>query len=201
MKIRIATFVGVLLLFVLLFGMSASAQDFGGVQLGFDYSYVRWHPNRSVVNAANLNGGGGSIAVFLNPYIGLVADLQGYGSTTQHFRTNLGNFAASGNMFTYMGGIELTDRREHFSPFGTLLFGGAHTNTYGNLAAAEGLVGATRDNNGFAMAVGGGLDYRLGVVGLRLGEFDYLLTRLGNNIFGTSNQSSFRFQAGILFNF
>lgn len=196
-RIRIATLLGI----VLLFGMSASAQDFGKAEIGLDYSYVRWHANRSIVNPANLNGGGGSATVFFNPYIGLEADLQGYGSTTQHYATSQGNLAVSGNLFTYMGGVQLTDRWEHFSPFVHLLFGGAHSNAYGNLARAEGILGAARDSNGFAMAVGGGLDYRFGHFGVRLGDFDYLLTRLGNNIVGTSNQSSFRFQAGVLFNF
>lgn len=197
MKIRVATLLG----FVLLFGTRTFAQDYSKAQVVLDYSYIRAHANKSLVQPINFNGAGGSVTFYVNPYIGFEGELEGYGSTTQHYATNVGNLAVSGNLFTYLGGVTITDRYEHFRPFGSLLFGGAYGNGYGNLARAEGLTGASGGSNGFAMSVGGGLDYNFGKIGLRLGEFDYLLTRIGNRFVGTNNQSSFRFQAGVVFNF
>lgn len=199
MIIRNATLMGI----VLLLGTAAFAQGPGNAEVGLDYTYVRGHANKSLVQPFNLNGGGGSFVYFFHDWIGIKADLQGYGSTTQHYSTPQGQFAVSGNLFTYMGGVEIKRREDRWQPFGDLLFGGAHTNAIGNLASAEGLKSTTPDNNGFAMVVGGGLDYNLGDsrVVLRFGEFDYLLTRLGNTIVGTNNQSSFRYQAGVIFKF
>jgi Outer membrane protein beta-barrel domain len=198
MKVRNAVLLGV----VLLCSMPVFAQDAGPSEVVLNYSYIRGHANKSLVQPFNLNGAGGSYVFFFNNWLGLKADFDGYGSTTQHYATSEGNLSVSGNLFTYMGGVEIKSRTMKFQPFGDLLFGGAHTNAIGNLAKAEGLTNRSPSNNGFAMVVGGGID--LGVsrnVALRLGEFDYLLTRLGNNIVGTNNQSSFRFQAGVNFNF
>ena len=206
MAVRTAVLMGI----VLLFGAAAFAQSPVGVvpgpgdaEVGADYAYVRAHANHSLVQPFSLNGGGASFVYFFHDWIGIKADLQGYGSTTQHYATSRGNFAVRGNLFTYLGGVEIKGRWTGFQPFGELLFGGAYTNATGNLANAEGLTGAGADNNGFAAAVGGGLDYHFADsnVALRLGEADYLLTRLGNTVVGTKNQSSFRFQAGIVFKF
>jgi len=52
------------------------------------------------------------------------------------------------------------------------------------------------------MAIGGGVDV---VVAkrffVRLGEFDYILTRYTNPITQTNNQNSFRYLGGVVFTF
>jgi hypothetical protein len=204
MRIRNIALVGI----ALLCGTAAFAQEPGKAEVAVNYSYIRGHANKAVVRPFNLNGAGGSVVYFFNDWIGIKGDLQGYGSTTQYYAGTCGTsacqLAVSGNLFTYTGGLEVKSRTTNWEPFGDLLFGGAHTNAIGNLYQAAGLTQATPDNNGFAMIVGGGIDYHFGGdshFGLRLGEFDYLLTRLGNNIVGTNNQSSFRFQAGVVFHF
>jgi outer membrane protein OmpA-like peptidoglycan-associated protein len=198
MKIRNAVLLGVVLMF---FGMPVFAQG-GSSEVSLDYSYIRGHANKSLVDPFNLNGAGGSYVYFFNDWIGIKAEFEGYGSTTQFYSTPVGTLQTSGNLFTYMGGVEIKPTKHKFQPEGQILFGGAHTNLNANLASEEGLTGISPSNNGFAMVVGGGIDYKVSQhIGLRLGEFDYALSRLGNSVVGTNNQSSFRFQTGVFFTF
>jgi len=87
----------------------------------------------------SLNGGGGTLVFNVNKYLGLKADLQGYGSTTSHFViTPRPVFPAGavanvqGNLFTYLFGPQIKVRTPKVQPFFHLLFGGAHSNVYAN---------------------------------------------------------------------
>lgn len=191
---------------VLLCGMPVFAQDKGPSEVAVDYSYIRAHANKSLVQPFNLNGAGGSYVYFFHNSIGVKAEFTGYGSTTQHYAATCSgepcNLAVSGNLFTYAGGLEVKSRSSRWQPFGDLLFGGAHTNAYANLFQATGNTGASPSNNGFALIVGGGIDVGVSKnIALRLGEFDYLLMHFGNAALGGGNTSSFRYQAGVVFNF
>jgi len=47
---------------------------------------MRFNPeNSGTVSSFSLNGGGGGVAVYLNHWIGIQAEFQGYASTTQTF--------------------------------------------------------------------------------------------------------------------
>jgi hypothetical protein len=86
--------------------------------------------------------------------------------------------------------------------FGEALFGGAYTNGYANFFKADGLTSLEPSKNGFAMAIGGGFDYKVGdYIALRPVQFDYFLTRYEWKQIGINNQSNFRYQAGVLFRF
>jgi hypothetical protein len=193
---------------VVLCGVSAFGQTnpIGRSEAVIDYSYIRGHANNYLAQPFNLNGGGASYVFFLNNVIGIKADLDGYGSTTQHYNnvTCAGkpcNISVSGNLFTYTGGVEIKNRGK-FQPFGDLLLGGAHTNAIGNAYTAEGGKGASPSNNGFALIVGGGIDLAVKErISLRLGEFDYELIHFGSAALGGGNTSNFRYQAGVVFNF
>jgi len=105
-------------------------------------------------------------------------------------------------MFTYLFGpqVNLPLTKKRF--FGEALFGGAHTDAYANLFRDAHITGLSASNNGFAMAIGGGLDIGISRhVGLRPAQFDYFLTRYEWKALGINNQSNFRYQAGLVFLF
>lgn len=201
---------------VLLFGTVAFAQDYPKVEVPVDYSYMRFHPeNSGVVGGFSLNGGGGGVIVNINHWIGIEGEFEGYGTTgTRTFNFTGSNSLcptgctvnASGNMFTYNVGPVVKYRTEHVEPFVETLFGGAHSNVYGNLfKACQGVCQtfAAPSNNAWDFIIGGGLDVPVGhSIAIRAAQFDYVLTRF-DSAFTTSNhnQSNFRFQAGIVLRF
>jgi hypothetical protein len=200
---------------VLLLGLAAWAQEFPRVEVAADYSFVRFNPAQSYTNGHSLNGGGGAIKINLTPFIGVLMDLQGYGSNTSRFvipPTTLFPGGASaniqGNMFTYLFGPQIKARSKKLQPFGQLLFGGAHSNVYGNAftAICQPIVGGCSfskapSGNAFAMAVGGGVDIPIShAISFRPVEIDYLLTRFTNQ-FNNNNQNNFRYSAGVVFSF
>ena len=87
-----------------------------------------------------------------------------------------------------------------------LSFGGANSNFYGNIYnVCPGCTAISKSpsNNAFVFIFGGGFDIPLGEhIAVRPAQFDYLLTRFGNDFTaGNNNQSNFRFQAGVQFCF
>jgi hypothetical protein len=199
----------------LLFGLVTWAQEFPKVEVGADYSYARYAPSAANSQGLSLNGGGGTAVYNINEYLGIKMDLQGYGSNTILWTippsTNFpqgGSFRAQGNLFTYLFGPQIKFRTPKIQPFAHLLFGGAHSNVYGNAfkticqpTASACAVSGAPSGNGFAMAFGGGVDIPIGkAISFRPAEIDYLLTDFSNQ-FNNSNQNNFRYSAGINFNF
>jgi hypothetical protein len=208
--------------FVLFFGSAAFAQDSPKVEVAVDYSFVHANPqNNNLIGTFNLNGGGGSIAYYFSKYIGILGEFQGYGSYTRTITIlptspfcNGGEgdtncvVTAQGNLFTYNVGPIFKVRMHHFEPFAEALFGGAHSNFYGNLyknCVPAGCIVASKSpsNNAFDFIIGGGIDIPVNEhVAIRPVEFDYLLTRFGNAFTGgNNNQSNLRYQAGVVFRF
>jgi hypothetical protein len=199
----------------LLFSITAWAQEFPRAEVGFDYSYVRYAPNVAGSHVHSFNGGGGSLVFNINRYLGIKADLQGYGSTTSSFVIAPGptfptgvNANVQGNLFTYLFGPQIKVHSPRIQPFVHLLFGGAHSNVYANAfknicLPTSGVCSFSKApaNNAFAMAFGGGVDIPIGhVVAIRPAEVDYLYTNFTNR-FNNSNQNNFRYSGGIVFNF
>jgi hypothetical protein len=200
---------------ILLLGMTAWAQEFPRVELGGDYSFARFSPNAAYTQGHSLNGGGGSVTVNINEYLGLQMDLQGYQATTNGFTIPAGlsfpggaSGKASGDLFTYLFGPQIKIRAHGLHPFVHVLFGAAHSNVYANAfkQICQPIVGGctfktSPANDAFAMAFGGGIDIPVGhVVSFRPAEIDYLLTRFTNQ-FANSNQNNFRYSAGLVFSF
>jgi len=97
-------------------------------------------------------------------------------------------------------------RTEHFEPSVETLFGGAHSNFYGNLyttCPSCVLASKSPSNNAFDFLIGGGIDIPVNEhIAIRPAQFEYLLTRFGNDFtHGNNNQSNFRYQAGVQFRF
>jgi hypothetical protein len=198
---------------VLLFGLTAWAQEFPRVEVGADYSFVRFAPSASYTQGHSLNGGGGSLVININEYLGFKMDLQGYGANKSNFNIPQNPVfpggatgTVSGNLFTYTFGPQIKVRAHGIHPFGNLLFGAAHSNVYAN--AFKQLCQPITGNcsfskapaeNGFAMIFGGGVDIPFGhTISFRPVEIDYVLTRFTNQ-FANTNQSNFRYAAGLVF--
>jgi hypothetical protein len=215
MKVRSLLALGI----VLLFGTVAFAQDYAKVEIPLNYSYMRFNPENShIVSGFSLNGGGGGAAIYFNHWLGIEGDFQGYMSTNKTFifpatansPCPAGCTAkSSGDLFTYNVGPILKYRAEHFEPFVETLFGGAHSNTYSNLAhnvcvnPGTCLTTAAPSNNAWDFIIGGGIDIPLSKsISIRPAQFDFVLTRFGNGFTkGNNNQSNFRYNGGIVFRF
>lgn len=202
----------ILLGVTLLLGGESNAQssDSKNAEASLDYSFVSFYPASAYANRKSLNGGGGSFAYFWKELIGVKAEFQGYASNTTHFvippgvpNVPAGTYNVQGNLFTYLFGPVIQPRKSKIAPYGQILFGAAHTNVYSNLFNAVGKVGATPSNNGFAMAVGGGIDIRINdTFYFRPAQFDFLLTNFNNNyIAGNRIQNNFRYLAGVAIRF
>lgn len=197
----------------LLFDAGVFAQDQPTeFEVGLDYSLSHFIPALPGSNSHNLSGGGGSL-VYYTParWFGLKMDLQGYTGTTTSFAIPAGAtplvplggaFSAQGNLFTYMFG-PVIKKRGKIEPYAQVLIGGAHSNLYANAFTVTSAGHASNDNNAFALTSGVGLDIHLNrAISIRPVEVGYLLTRFSNPFSGgDKNQNSFRYSAGILFNF
>jgi hypothetical protein len=97
-------------------------------------------------------------------------------------------------------------RAERFEPFIETMFGGAHSNVYGNIKKACTLgcqTVATPSNNAFDFILGGGIDIPVGhSIAIRPVQLDYVLTRFDSAFTNSNqNQSNLRYQAGVVFRF
>ena len=204
-----------LLAAIFLLGISAWAQEFPRFEVGGNYSYARFRPNATYAQGHSLNGGGGTFVVNINEFLGIKADLQGFQSNTTTFNIPSGlsfpggaQGTVSGDLFTYTFGPQIKVRAHGIHPYGHLLFGAAHTNVYSNAfkQICQPVTGGctfktSPADDAFAMMFGGGVDIPLGkTISFKPAEVDYMLTRFTNQ-FANSNQSNFRYSAGVVFSF
>ncbi len=205
-----------LLAVVILLGLAAAAQEFPRGELAFTYAYTRFGPSANYAPHMNINGGGGSVTINANQYFGIEAEVTGGGASKANWVIPGGviqgiptgaNVVSSGNMFTYLFGPRIRIPSPKVTPYFNFLFGGAHTSAFNDAwtaicAGQTCTASAAPSGNSFAMAIGGGLDVPVSKnVAIKLGQFDYLMTRFNNQITGANNQHNFRYQAGIVFRF
>ena len=203
----------------LLYMLPAVAQDVPKAEVHIDYQYIRFAPALSGNKNVSFNGGGGAVLLNVNKFLGFKAEFTGSetGDTGLCSSTGLNCITRSANFFNYLFGPQVNFRNHtRATPFVNLLFGGSHSNLWGNVQAPGTVpVGGTTSGevgrNAFALAFGGGLDVKVAEhIAIRVGEFDYFMTRYsgreviqqGTGAIGTlqiSNQSSFRYLAGINF--
>lgn len=179
--------VACLLGLVFFVSLSAAAQGKSTVDLFAGYSYVHTSPGVAF-SSFNANGGVGSAAFNVNSWGSFVAEVGGIHAS----RITGTDVDASAETFLFGPKISLF-RGSKLTPFAQALFGFAHSNAAFN--------GTTTARNGFAMSPGVGLDWNATRhIGLRLGQMDYLLTRVPTS----TNQVSwnnFRYSAGVVFRF
>ena len=206
---------GFVIVAIALLSTIAVGQEFPRAEVGVNYSYLRYAPSAQYSKGHSLNGGGGSIVFNWNEYLGIRADLQGYTSNTTGFNIPAtptfpnglqGN--VQGNLFTFLFGPQFKVRTHRVEPFANLLFGGAHTNLYGNAFTklCQPIVNGCQVSKAptaqaFAMSFGGGVDIPIAKgVSFRPAEISYLLTRFSNPFTKTNNQNNFRYMVGLNFN-
>jgi hypothetical protein len=191
----------------LLTAIGASAQDVPKVEVPVGFSFINVHPNLAPITSFNVFGGGGQFDVNFGSHFGIKADFNGYtqGSGLRNQLEQHGYAgAANGNLFTYMFGPQIKKHTGLFQPFGEALFGAYHTNAYATILNDEGIISSgSGNNNGFAMAFGGGVDLKvMPHLSLRPVEVDYLFTRFNaNHASYSANQNNFRYNAGVVFTF
>ena len=179
-------------------------------EVSVDYSLLVFYPAKPYTGARNLYGGGGSFVYNFRRHVGIKSEFQGYLSSTAKFNVTAnpplipqsGTFKSQMNMFTYLFGpqVSLPVPSSNVRVYGEALFGGAHTNAYGNFFKTAGITGVAASNNGFAMAFGGGVD--LGInqhVAFRLVQLDYLRTTYQFQALGINNQNNVRYEGGVVF--
>jgi opacity protein-like surface antigen len=179
-----------LLAFASLFAVTAQAQESerDRVEVFAGYSYVRANPATAGTKGFSLNGGSASIGYNINNWLSGVADFGGYNDS------NILGSGVNGTLATYLFGPRVSYRRfSRVTPFGEVLFGGAHFGS--NVFSAN-------SQNAFAMSLGGGLDYRVSShLAVRAAKVDYLLTRFAEPTISTQNQNNLRVSTGIVLRF
>jgi hypothetical protein len=199
---------------ILFASISATAQR---ADVYGEYSYLHFSPTIAGLSSRSFNGGGGGADLYFLKIFGIKADFKGYASTT-FTRTvptpvtlpgggtiPAGTYTSQGNMFTYLFGPVLRIPLPVVKPFGEVLFGGSYTNGFVNLANQINASGGTisvPSQHPFTMAAGGGVDVSVSHhVAIRVGEFDYVLTRYSNPLTSTNNQNNFRYSGGVVLKF
>ena len=168
---------------LLAFAPAASAQEetTPALEVGLNYSWLH-------VNSANYdyqrtgNGGSGYLEYNLNKSVGLVADFGGYANTRINDR-----------LLTYMFGPRFNWRHSRLSPYVQFLFGGAYVWSGPAYSTTQ---------NAFAMASGGGLDYRLtNHIAVKPIQVEYVMTQIDSAKGFGSHQNDVRYSAGVVFGF
>lgn len=167
---------------MLLFAGIAAAQENPAVEVFGGYSYL--YVTVSGTNyTASANGGSASVSFNPNSWLGLVGDFGGYTGGTS---------SINGSLYTYLFGPKIAYRTHKFTPFVQALFGGAHVTAGSKFNAGS--------ENGFATALGGGVDWNATQhIGVRLVQAEYLLTELTDGF--NSKQNNARVSAGVVFRF
>jgi len=190
-----------LLVLVLMCGFTAFAQDVPKAELFLGYNFVRIN-STSTISAYSTNGGSGQIAYNVGRWVSAVADFGGYHNGV------INGKHIDNTIVSYLFGPRLNLRTGKLNPYVNILFGGIwagastalQTCTGTSCTSAGQLAGS---QNAFAMAVGGGLDYKINKhVAFRPIGLDYFLTRLHNPLDASDhNQHNLRYSAGINFYF
>jgi hypothetical protein len=172
---------------VCLASVSAAAQGGSKVDLFAGYSYVHTGPGVGI-SSFNANGGVGSLALNVTSWGALVAEVGGIHATT------IGNASVDATAMTFLAGPKISFfHRSKLSPFVQALAGVVRSDS--------GFNQTTITDYTFAVSPGAGLDWNATRhIGIRLGQVDYLLTRMPTS----TNQvewNNFRYSAGVILRF
>jgi opacity protein-like surface antigen len=196
-----ASWLALTIIFVLFFAAPLSAQTqfdvFGG------YSYIKASvsengvllcpgppcPTKTFGTNPNLNGWEASVEYKLTDAVGFLGDFGGsYGSLP----AALGSESTHTNTYLFGPQIAVPAR---ISPFAHVLLGVAHQSTASG--AGSGYFFAAHSGNAFAMALGGGVDFKvIPSVWVRVIQVDYLASNFPTNL-----QNQARISAGVVFHF
>jgi hypothetical protein len=183
-------FVAIVALFCNFVG-TARAQSAPGsspqIEMSGTYSFIRAYA-ANAGRGFTLNGSSESLAYHFNDRFSAVVDVGEYRFIG--FTSGLNSA-----MYTYLIGPRITmSESRRISPFAQILLGGGRLN-----ASVSGIEAG---ENGFAMAIGGGLDVPFHHhFALRVVQADYLLTRFARVTGSPTKQNSVRISAGVVIRF
>ena len=179
---------------LLISGVVVNAQETAPTpraEVGLNYGFTRVNTGGTAGDFTQ-NGGSGYLEYNLNRYVGLVADLGGY------HNGNINNFQIDNTVFTYLFGPRFNWRMSRVTPYIQMLVGGARISaSYFDPATSLRVAG---HQNGFASALGGGLDIALtNHISLKPIQLEYLMTQ-DPNPFTTAlhTQNNLRYSAGVV---
>jgi hypothetical protein len=154
----------------------------GNLFVGYCYASA----DLSFNGRTNLNGWNGSLEDNVLPWVGIVADFSGlYGSQNVPVVPPI---SVSTGVHSLLFGPRASLAVRKFTPFAHALFGASHIN--------ESALGSSGSDSSFAIAWGGGIDYRLiHRIGWRV-QADVLHTRFFSN-----TQNNFRLSTGVVLHF
>jgi outer membrane immunogenic protein len=178
--------------FVLFAGIaSAQEEKVPRAEIGLTYSFI--HSTTSDSSQVTSNGGSGYFVYDWNRVLGLVADFGAYHNGTAHGLTD------GQTTFSYLFGPRFNWRRSRLNPYVQFLVGGAR------------LAGATSQNgvfvssaqNGFATALGGGIDVSITRhIAIKPIQVEYLMTQIPSLASNRNGfQNDLRYSAGVVWKF
>ncbi len=177
-------------------GLIADAQETTPrAEIGFNYGFTRVNLGPTAPSFTQ-NGGSGYLEYNVNRVFGLVADLGGY------HNGDINHFQIDNTAFTYLFGPRFNWRRSRMTVYTQTLVGGARINaSYLADAATNARVGGHQ--NGFATAIGGGLDINLNhFIAVKPIHLEYLLTQDPNPFTKINHtENDLRYTAGVVFRF
>lgn len=148
---------------ILLFCVTAQAQETPAWEIFGGYSYLRANfsgPGSSF----NLNGGAASITENVNSWFGARFEFSAFGGTVSGTNVTAQTFTF-GPVFSYR-------KFDRLTPYGHMQLGAIH--------ASRGYLGISTSDTKFAMASGGGLDFKIKDRAAVRFQADYLMTRFLN---------------------
>jgi opacity protein-like surface antigen len=174
-----------------------SSNDYNKVEVfgGFSLSHF---DDEEVILGRDLKGFNASITGNISRFVGLKFDFSGhYGKEINDTGIFFG-IKPKTTLYNYLGGIQFKNnsKEKKVKPFAHFLIGGAtvHFKTRSGETPAL-AINVNRNDSGFALAIGGGLDIRVSErFDIRLVQLDYNPTR-----FGGETQQNARLGIGILF--
>jgi opacity protein-like surface antigen len=197
-------------LVVLLIALCAApvlAQDYPKAEVFGGYQFLRAESADIVTGgSANFNGWDASATANLNKWFGVEGDFSGSYKTQSVNDPLVGNIDFSLRDYAYMFGPVVKMRQnERFEPFAHALFGGNHLTARGS----QGSVSVSVSANGYAIALGGGVDAKLSHrLALRLVQVDWVTLHIGDvtvpdfgTVSGGTTKKNVRIVTGIVFRF
>jgi hypothetical protein len=186
-------------------GSCLAAQEAPRVDVFAGYSYLLANPAQNFGSFHN-DGGVGDLALNLNDSLGMEFEFGGY------YNGNVNRTGVQARTMTFLVGPRVSlGRSRQFDPYVHVLFGGVFTSD-SKLVAANGVTSTPAGSidfseRSFALAAGGGLDFRLSrLILFRPIQLDYLLTRLEDLGFSgqpaqARSQHNLRVSVGFVFQF
>ncbi len=163
-------------------------------EVGLTYSFARVNPG-GTVPSFNANGGSGYIQYNLNKVVGLVGDLGAY------HNGSVSGLAPSNTTFSYLFGPRFNWRMSRMTPYVQTLVGGARLSSSFDPSLPAPAVG--KSQNGFASALGGGVDVRLtDHIWVKPIQLEYFMAQVPASAGNLNHvQNNLRYSAGLTFRF